>query len=127
MKERVVIMRGRVSALVLGVIIGAAIWAVSPMVGGAVEPWDSDGPFYFGSLLLSGVIGWFLFRKSSYFLIIGIYIGQLAYLSIIGFGPLFVVGSVLLIPYSLIAGVGAILAYALVGRGTREGSTDNSN
>ncbi len=117
LSERVPILRaGRISAVIIGLLIGATIWAASPLVTGTVEPWDSDSPFYFSSLFLSGVVAWILFRKRFYFMIIGIYVGQLAYLLVVGLGPLFLVGLVMLVPYSLIAGLGALVAYALMGR-----------
>jgi hypothetical protein len=46
----------------------------------------------------------------------GIYFGQLGYLIAIGRGPLFIVGLLLLVPYSLIAVAGALLASAFAAK-----------
>lgn len=110
---------GWIAALIVGLAMGAAIWALSPHIAGSVEPWDSDSPFYFGSLFAVGVFSWIIFRRKTYVVVMGLYLGQLVYLLAVGFGPLSLVGVVLLVPYSLVAGIGALIAYVFAGHSVR--------
>jgi len=77
-----VLRSGWFPAFLVGAVIGAAIWAVSPFVVGSVEPWDAESPFYFGSLFVYGVLAWIIFRRKSFGSIAGLYLGQVAYLRI---------------------------------------------
>ena len=46
----------RVLPLLLGLVLGAAVWASSPALTGHPEPWDARGIYYPAALLLTGVI-----------------------------------------------------------------------
>lgn len=90
----------------IGAILGALIWFLSPVLTGHAEPWDG-GAYYWVALFFAGLIGYAVYPRSILMTIIGIYIGQLLALLIVGMGPLFLVGTVLLAVYSLVALSGA--------------------
>jgi hypothetical protein len=112
---------GRTGAFAIGVVLGAVIWAMSPIVAGTNEPWDSSSPFYVGALFFSGVIASVLCHRKFVFAVMGIYFGQVSYSLLVGLGPLWLVGMVLLVPYSLIAGLGGLISYALIERHVPKG------
>ena len=41
---------------ILAATLGASIWALSPMMTGKAEPWDSAGPYYWVALFIAGLI-----------------------------------------------------------------------
>jgi|SRR3954447_24444785 hypothetical protein len=115
-------------AFVIAVIAGALIWALSPRVTGADEPWDAEGIYYMGAL---AVVGFGIGRLTAnepavarasqatargdlrHFLVIysGVFIGQLMYaLIFLPTGPLIVLGVGFLAAYSAVAAVGAAVA-----------------
>ena len=89
----------------------AAIWALSPALTGQSEPWDVDGPFYFGALVAAGAISGGLAPRPLWPLYLGAVVGQLTYeLIFLKLGPLLPVGAVFLLGYSLIFLVAAAVA-----------------
>jgi len=73
-------------ACVIAMVTGALIWAASPRVTGASEPWDAAGFYHVGALALAGcVIGLVAPKRSAvdvgYLLSvhIGVFGGQLGY------------------------------------------------
>ncbi|MDB5334924.1 MAG: hypothetical protein JWN70_543 [Planctomycetaceae bacterium] len=48
--------------LMLGAILGWAIWRASPFMTGEVEPWDAFSPYYSISLVAAGLVSTFCRR-----------------------------------------------------------------
>jgi hypothetical protein len=105
-------------AFLLGLILGAAIWLLSPWVTGTTEPWDAGGGFYPGALLATGALGGLLLPLHWVSVALGIFIGQLlviagGVLADPASGGLWPLGVVLLSVYTLLGLVGALLGAAL--------------
>ena len=108
----------RWSAFLLGLILGAAIWLLSPWITGRSEPWDAEGGYYAGALLATGAFGGLLLPLNWPAVALGIFGGQV--LVILGgvladpaSGSLWPLGLVFLGVYSALALVGALLGAAL--------------
>jgi hypothetical protein len=70
----------RGSAFVLGLALGALIWLLSPVITGRREPWDAEGGYYAGGLLLAGFLGGFVVPRRPIAAAMGILGGQAAVL-----------------------------------------------
>jgi hypothetical protein len=115
----------RWSAFLLGLVLGAAIWLLSPWISGRSEPWDAEGGYYVGALLATGALGGLLIPLHWPTAALGIFIGQL--LVILGgvladpaSGGLWPLGVMFLAVYSVLAFAGALLGAAF--RRGRRGS-----
>jgi hypothetical protein len=104
-------------AFLLGLILGAGIWLLSPWITGRSEPWDAEGAYYVGTLFASGAFGGLLIPHHWLSVAFGIFTGQL--LVIIGgvladpsTGALWPLGVVFLGAYTTLALVGALLSAA---------------
>jgi hypothetical protein len=115
----------RWSAFLLGLILGAAIWLLSPWITGRSEPWDAENGYYSGTLLLAGAVGGLLIPMHWPSVTLGIFVGQM--LVILGgvladpaSGGLWPLGLIFLAGYSVLALVGALLGASIrrVRRGT---------
>ena len=62
--------------------LGAIIWAMSPVISGAIEPWDAESPYYVVSLFIAGAVVGLLQPKNIWAIYIGIVIGQLIYMAV---------------------------------------------
>ena len=104
----------RRAALLIGLGLGAAIWLISPLITGRREPWDAEGGYYIGALLLTGTIGGVLAPHHWLSLVFGIFGGQVLVL-LAGVvadpasGGLWPLGVLFLGIYSVLALVGALL------------------
>jgi hypothetical protein len=119
-------------AFAIAVSAGALIWAASPSVTGASEPWDADGSYYVGALAVVGFcLG--LFTRSSertdressrarplvdvprlLAVYAGIFGGQLAYvITFLPAGPLLALGIVFLGAFSLVTVIAAAVGGGL--------------
>jgi hypothetical protein len=105
-------------AFLIGLILGAAIWLLSPWLTGRSEPWDAEGGYYAGALLATGAFGGLLLPLHWPAVALGIFGGQV--LVILGgvladpaSGSLWPLGLVFLGVYSALALVGALLGAAL--------------
>ena len=90
------------------------MWALSPMLTGHAEPWDSGGPYYLSTLAIVGAISGGLFPKPLWAHYVGSVIGQAAYeVFFLDMGPLFILGLAFLAGYSCVflaaAAVGAFI------------------
>jgi len=106
--------RPTLAAFLIGLVIGAAIWWLSPLITGRREPWDAEGGYYAGSLLGAGVLGGFLLPAHSRSFVAGIFVGQVlvllgAVLRDPSSGGLWPLGVVFMALYSLLALLGATL------------------
>jgi hypothetical protein len=105
-------------AFLLGLILGAGIWLLSPWLTGRSEPWDAEGAYYAGSLFASGAVGGLLFPQHWPSVTLGVFTGQL--LVILGgvladpaSGALWPLGLVFLAAYTMLTLVAALLTAAL--------------
>lgn len=112
-RETRVTSRG-VATLAISAAAAALIWVVSPWLTGQLEPWDADGPFYIGALAVAGALSGALAPRPRWAHYVGAFAGQLVYeLVALRVGPLFVLGAVFLLAYSLVfAGAAAAASFA---------------
>jgi len=61
----------------LGISLGLAIWILSPMLLGNVEPWDPSLPVWSVSWLVIGILGGLTRRARGVFLPVGYGLGQM--------------------------------------------------
>ncbi len=109
----------RRSAFLLGLALGAAIWWLSPVITGRREPWDAEGGYYPGALLLSGILGGLVMPQHWGSVAIGIYAGQAVVLlggvvAAPASGGLWPLGLVFLASYSVLGLVGAGVGTGLI-------------
>jgi len=98
----------------------ASVWALSPLLAGQREPWDTDGVFYVVALLVVGALSGVLVPRPLWAHFLGAFVGQLGYEALfLPPGPLSALGVAFLLGYSLIFLAAA--ATAAFGR-TRLGS-----
>lgn len=89
--------------------IGALVWAISPMMTGYVEPWDSNTVYYPVALFSGGIaLGLFLPGNASIHYL-GAFFGQLCFMLVAtGAGPLFGIGIVFLAAYTVLFLIGVL-------------------
>ncbi|MDH2240954.1 hypothetical protein N5J70_03155 [Pseudomonas sp. GD03909] len=95
--------RSVLRSLLLAALAGAAIWGLSPLVTGHVEPWDAGGLYYTLALALGGGLCGSVTPKPLWPLYIGCVAGQILYL--LGWlptGPLLPVGLMFVLLWSLV-------------------------
>jgi hypothetical protein len=68
-----------ISAIV-GVILGATIWILSPHFVGEVEPWDSLSWYYFSTQVCAGFIATLVYPRSIWRGAVGVYFGQVLFI-----------------------------------------------
>jgi len=109
--KKAIITRTRVS-FVVWIILGAAIWWMSPHFVCEIEPWDALSPFYSVSLFVVGIFAALVDPKRFWVSVFGIYIGQFlyAFLFLPG-GPLCVLGMVFGAMYLLWSLFGGLIVY----------------
>ncbi len=104
-------------ALLLSALVGALVWAISPLAVGRVEPWDADGPYYVIALFGGGVLAGTVAPRPLWAHYLGAWLGQLGYqLVFLPIGSLIVLGAVLLFGYSLVFALGVAIATRLRAR-----------
>jgi len=88
----------------VSLVIGSLVWALSPVISGVSEPWDSETLYYPVALAVGGLIAGLIRPKYFWLHYFGIFFGQLAFMLIfLPMGPLIVVGITVLASQSLIA------------------------
>jgi len=95
-------------------LLGFLIWLGSFDFTGELEPWDSRGYYYLISLFFTGLFMGIVKPEHPYSAYFGVFFGQIAYgILFLKFGPLFFVGYIFMLVYSLPTIFGAITsAYA---------------
>lgn len=100
--------RSVLRALLLAALAGAAIWGLSPLLTGHVEPWDAGGLYYNVALALGGGLCGSVSPKPLWPLYVGSVAGQVLYvLGWLPAGPLFLVGLMFVLLWSLVFLAGA--------------------
>lgn len=94
--------------LLLSFIAGAAIWALSPIIVGAAEPWDAESFYYVLSLFGVGIALGGSRPRGIWVHYVGVFAGQLGYaLVFLPLGPLLALGVGFLALCSLLTLAGA--------------------
>ena len=96
------------------IMAGLSIWVFSSDLVGNHEPWDSNKPYFYMALFISGVIFGLAkpVRYSRW--VMAIFIGQLIGLVFVGMGDFILLGVMILAICSLIALLGAAAGASLV-------------
>lgn len=82
---------------------------------GEVEPWDATSGYYSAALLVAGFVAALVFPARFWIAPVGVYVGQFSYaFAALPLGPLWPLGLLIGIAYSLLALLGATLAFVLV-------------
>jgi hypothetical protein len=101
-------------SFVISFVIGAAIWALSPIVTGENEPWDADSGIYYVALAVAGLIVGWLCPHRIWPILPGLALGQFAYvLAFVPKGPLIAIGVIAMFIFGLIATAAAFLSSRL--------------
>ncbi len=101
---------------VVSLLLGAALWFLSPFVTGKLEPFDAENSSYFRlGLFLSGIVGGSIYPRFFWVAPIAIYIGQYlyAFLFIPSNRPWILFGMVIGILFQLPSIIGAIIPYVV--------------
>lgn len=97
--------------LLTSVLLGAIIWALSPLISGSSEPWDARNHYYPVALAIAGLIAGMTAPRIRWAFFTGVLLGQLAFMTLfLATGPLAPVGFFFLCIYSLIFLAAAIAA-----------------
>ena len=97
--------------IAVAAVTSAAVWALSPWAVGAKEPWDVDSPYYWLALAVAGCVAGALAPKPLWAHYVGAVLGQALYQALfLRLGPLFLIGVLLLLGFSLIFVVTAAVA-----------------
>ena len=90
-------------AFLAAAVLGASVWALSPLLAGHGEPWDASGPYYVSMLAIAGAISGGLFPRPLSAHYLGAVTGQAVYeLLFLDIGPLFLLGLLFLLGYSVV-------------------------
>lgn len=109
----------RLVVLILGAVLGLALWVVPALLSDESLPWNSRGPVYAVGLLIIGFILGFFGPGQPIAAVAGVFIGQLLVLltrivATSAMRELWLVSAMLLAGYTVVAaGVGAVLGNAL--------------
>lgn len=69
------------ASFAVGVLLGGLIWALSRRVTGFEEPWDATGFYYFFCLFGAGGVSTLVYARSWLYGTLGVYLGQVAYMT----------------------------------------------
>lgn len=113
--------RPAVPTILVAAVLGAAIRALSPWLGGRREPWDAQGDCYPVALAIAGLASGLVSPRPLRAHYAGNVLGQLAFERVaIGAGPLAVIGVAFLFVYGLLFAASAFAGGRIrmsIGRG----------
>ena len=96
-------MQRRSVTIAVAAVTSAIVWALSPWFVGEREPWDVDSPYYLLALATAGSVAGMLAPRPLWAHYVGAVLGQALYQAyFLSTGPMFIIGVVLLLGYSLI-------------------------
>ena len=102
--------------LSLASLIGMGIWALSPIVTGEKEPWDSTSLYYPFALLLVGLLLGIVYPRALWVYPIGIILGQIVYsIAVIGLAPLMPIGIMFVVAFTALTIVGVTVGMGIRG------------
>ena len=101
--------------MIVGLVLGALIWALSPALTGFREPWDGSLAYYFGGLFLAGVISTVPSPRQWWRGPLGVYLGQYIFILIAhgGLGNLWPMSLLLGVVFSIPAWIGSGIVLGL--------------
>jgi hypothetical protein len=100
-----------IPTFLVALVASALVWGLSPLMTGHLEPWDADGLYYVGALTVTGIVTGGLLPRPLWAHYLGSVVGQLTYeLIFLKLGPLFLLGIVFLLGYSVVFLVAAAIA-----------------
>lgn len=103
--------RSWVRVLAISALMGAAIWALSPLISGYTEPWDAKGHYYPVVLAIAGFMSGVIGPRVRWAFFTGAVAGQVIFMAASAkIGPLALVGFAFVCIYSLIFLAAAISA-----------------
>ena len=105
----------KIISLLIGIAIGFLIWEFSHIFTGEIEPWDAEknSKYYFIALFLAGFFVSMPYPNQYLMVVLGIFLGQICFLKLFQYGPLFGVGILMIAFYTLVALLGAFFANRL--------------
>ncbi|MCP4846824.1 MAG: hypothetical protein GY899_02625 [Verrucomicrobiaceae bacterium] len=105
-----------------GLILGFLIWAICEPITGEEEAIDA-GIYLPLGLLITGIIASFPSPKHCFSAALGIYVGQVVFMAFVptGFGSLWPITAIFLVPAMLISMLGGLIAY-IISRKRRPGN-----
>ena len=108
--------RQKIISILTGIALGFLVWTFSSIITGEPEPWDAEKneKYYPIALFLAGFIASIPCPKRYLLATLGIYLGQMLFLLIFRFGPLFLVGTITIAFYTIISFFGAFLCYKII-------------
>lgn len=97
--------------LLIATSAAASVWALSPWLAGHREPWDATSYYYPIGLFVAGAIAGFITPRPLWAHYLGAVVGQLAFeVLFLRVGPLFLLGAVFVLGYSVVFLLGAAIA-----------------
>jgi len=100
------------SPFIAGILLGAAIWWLSPSLAGKIEPWDAPLDTYRLCLFIAGFLAALPNPQKFWLSTIGIYFGQFLYAFLfLPLDPLCVVGMLFGLVFIVNALFGGVLVY----------------
>jgi len=92
-------------------VLSALIWALSPALSQHAEQWDANGPYYVFALVVAGAISGGSSPKPLWAHYLGAVSGQATFEAVfLSVGPLFMLGLLFLLGYSVVFLVAAAAA-----------------
>ncbi len=103
----------QLSVAAAGIVLGAAVWALSPSLSGVTEAWDHP-PYYITSLFIAGLLAACCGPRQFWLAPLGIYVGQTLYAVLfLPGGPLWMIGMVFGAASSIVALAGAAVPFVI--------------
>ena len=100
--------------LIIGIILGALIWALSLRFTGLQEPWDGAFLYYFGCLFLAGLLSALPSPRNWLMGTFGVFAGQWAYMFLfLDGGNLWHIGMVVSGLFMAISALGGAIVFAI--------------
>lgn len=89
--------------ILISTLAAASVWALSPWLAGHREPWDAESYYYPVALLIAGAIAGYIAPRPLWAHYVGAVVGQIVFQAVfLRIGPLFLLGVVFLLGYSVV-------------------------
>jgi hypothetical protein len=100
-----------IHTLLVSAVLGALVWALSPLITGHKEPWDNAGHYYPLALLAAGFLSGLVSPPIRWAHYVGSILGQVVFeLAFLAAGPLIAVGVLFMMVYAVVFLLAALLA-----------------
>ena len=108
---------------VAGMVMGALSWALCPLIGGRIEPFDNGAAFLAGQVLMTLGTFWIGWATGSWgkvaLTVLGLYIGQVLYSAVAVGTEWILLGMVTILALCVFPAVGGLLSLA-IGKAARK-------